>query len=163
MKIYTEAAICRVLGIKKSELNAMIRTGAIRSGITPGGLFKLEETAREIIATYGKHGQESEIPDYATERARLMRAKRKSEEYDLGLKRGDLHKTEDIEEALSQVLVSFKAKISAIPSRAAPQVAKMESSADVFDFLKKLTDEALEELSDFDNITGADGRPDDEQ
>jgi hypothetical protein len=48
-------------------------------------------------------------------------------------------------------VVRFKSKIRAIPNRAAPQAAQMNKSAEIFDLLKKLTDEALEELSDFDD------------
>jgi phage terminase Nu1 subunit (DNA packaging protein) len=151
MRLYTEAAICRTLGVTQSQLRAWVRSGAIQQGITSGGLFRLEETAREIIAACQKQGTKEETLDYATERAKLMRAKRQEQELELGVKRGQLHRTEDIEYILTKTVVRFKSKIRAIPNRAAPQAAQMNKSAEIFDLLKKLTDEALEELSDFDD------------
>ena len=70
----------------------------------------------------------------------------------LSLAADELHRTEDIEIILSKMLVAFKARIDAIPAKAAPVVAKMTDNADVFDKLKELTDEALRDLSDFDLV-----------
>ena len=150
MRLHTEAAICRDLGLSKTALRAYIKSGIIKEGKTDKGLFVLETTAREIIAA--ERNKDQKPPDYTTERAKLMRAKRKNEEYELRVKQGELHRTEDIEEVAARILVGFKSRITAIPSRAAPQVAKMDDTTEIFDFLKKLTDEALEELSNFDTV-----------
>ncbi|MCC8356275.1 MAG: hypothetical protein LJU34_00205, partial [Oscillospiraceae bacterium] len=139
---------------------ARATSGAVKKGRTEGGLYLLEETAREVIEAY-RDGGAVDAPDYMTERARLMEIKRKSEEYDLGVKQGQLHRTEDIEAALTKTLVSFRAQIEGIPTKAAPQAAKIKNSTAIFDLLKTMTDEALEVLSDLGDITdaknGADG------
>lgn len=152
MKLYTSAAVGRLLGMSEKEVRALTAAGVIREGHTGTGLYKLEETAREIIANYKKPEDERENVDYMAERAKLMRIKRMSEEYNLQVRKGQLVEMDEAELVLSKVLVSFKARLSAIPSRAAPQVATMNNSADVFDLLKQMIEEALEEMSDIDKV-----------
>lgn len=152
-QLYTSAAIARTLGITEKEVKALTKTGVIRKGVTNQGLYDLGETAREILANYKKPEDERENVDYTAERAKLMRIKRKDAEYNLQLRKGELHQSEEVEMILSKMIVSFKARLSAIPSRAAPQVAKITDVADIFDLLKKLIDEALTELSDFEKLS----------
>lgn len=75
MRLYTEAALCRALGISKNVLRAYVKSGAVREGKTERGLFILEIAAREIIAE--ERRKEHEVPDYATERAKLGQMSRK--------------------------------------------------------------------------------------
>ena len=154
MKVYTSAAVAKKLGITKREVEEMTACGVIRDGRYNEKLYKMEETARELIAEYRKPEEKRETVDYTTERAKLMRIKRLNEEFDLQLRERELHRTEDIEMILSKMIVAFKARIDAIPAKAAPVVAKMTDSADVFDKIKELTDEALRDLSDFDLVFG---------
>lgn len=152
MKYYTAKALGRVLGMGEDEITALTRRGAIRDGLTDKGLYTLEEAAREIIAAMRRPEERGKSADYTAERARLMRVRRQSAEYDLGLREKELHRTEEIELVVSKILVSFKAKIRSIPSRLAPQCAKLTGKEEIFDLLKQVTDEALEELSDIDAI-----------
>lgn len=150
MKYYTAKALGRVLGIGEDRVTAFVRSGVIREGLTPRG-FLLEESAREIIGAMEKPEEKGENADYSTERARLMRVKRKNAEHDLALRERDLHTSEDIELVMARILVSFKAKIRAIPARVAPQCAKMGNQEDIFDLLKAVTDETLTELAELEN------------
>lgn len=152
MKYYTARALGRVLGIGEDEVAELTRRGVIREGLAENGLFTLEESAREIISALKQDGARDQSADYAAERARMMRAKRQSAEYDLELREKHLHRTEDIETVITKILVGFKAKIRAIPSKMAAQCAKLTSREEIFSFLKKVTDEALLELSDLDNL-----------
>jgi hypothetical protein len=152
MKYYTAKALGRVLGIGEDRVNTLARAGVIREGRADNGLFTLEESAREVIASMEKQGEARESADYATERARLMRVKRKNAEHDLSIREKDLHTTEDIELVIARILTSFKAKIRSIPARVAPQCAKINSQEDIFDLLKQVTDEALQELSDLGGL-----------
>ena len=124
----------------------------IREGRKENGLYDIEGAAREIIAAMRKDGKVEESADYLTERARLMRVKRRNAEYELGLKEKELHTTEDIELMLSRILTNFRSKIRALPARLAPQCAKLEGREEVHEVLKRATDEALEELADLDAL-----------
>lgn len=152
MELYTTAAIARALGMTEREIKSLTKTGIIREGHTGKGLYLLEETAREILENYRRPEDERENVDYMTERAKLMRIKRLNEEYDFNLRKGTMHTSEDINLLLSKMIVSFRARLTAIPAKAAPRAAKLTDSADVFDLLKDLIDEALTELSEFDTI-----------
>lgn len=155
MKYYKAAALGRVLGLGEDEIKAMTRRGTIREGYAGGDLYILEVSAREIIAGLKKPEERRRTADYTSERAQLMRLRRQRAEYDLALREKDLHLTEDIEQAILRTLTGFKAKIRAIPSRMAAQCAKLTSKEDIFDLLKQVTDEALTELADLNNIFDA--------
>lgn len=152
MKYYTAKALGRVLGMGEDEITGLTQRGVIQTGLADNGLYTIEEAAREIIAAMKQPGEWQKSADYTMERARLMRARRQSAEYDLGLREKELHRTEDIELVISKILVSFKAKIRSIPSRVAPQCAKLTGREEIFDLLKQVTDEALQELSDIDAL-----------
>lgn len=152
MKYYTAAALGRVLGIGESEIKALTRRGMIKKGVAENGLYDIEQAAREIIAMLRDPEARKQSADYQAERARFMRLKRQGAEYDLSLREGTLHRTEDLELAISKMLVSFKSRVRSIPARVSPQAAKMTSQEDIFDLLKQVTDEVLQELSDIDTI-----------
>lgn len=150
MRYYTAKALGRVLGLGEDEIITMTKRGVIKKGLADSGLYTIEETAREVIAALKKPDDRWQSADYTSERARLMRVRRQSAEHDLKLKEKELHQTEEIELVISKVLVSFKAKIRSLPARIAPQCAKLTSREAIFDLLKQVTDEALQELSDID-------------
>lgn len=152
MRYYTAKALGRVLGIGDGEITDMTLRGQIREGLAVNGLYTLEEAAREIIAAMKQPEERERNADYTSERARLMRVRRKSAEYDLGLREKELHRTDEIELLISKILTGFKAKIRSIPARLAPQCAKLSNKEEIFDLIKQVTDEALEELSDLDAV-----------
>ena len=151
MKYYTAKALGRVLGMGADEITTLTKRGIIKKGVAENGLYTLEESAREIIAGLSKP-EDRRAADYATERARLMRARRQSAEHDLALMEKELHTSEDVERTLSLLLAAFKAKVRAIPSRMAPQCAKLKSKEEIFDLLKAATDETLQELASIETL-----------
>ena len=119
------------------------------------GLYDLIDTNRRYINYLRKRNPESETAvDYNTERALLVRAKRKNEEYELQLKENKLHAAEDIEAVMTDMLVNFKSRLMAIPSKLAPVLSKKTDKAEIFALLKDHIDEALMELSDFKTTFG---------
>jgi len=81
-----------------------------------------------------------------------MRAKRQNEEFDLNLKAGKLHESEEIELVMNSMLMNFRSRLMAIPTKAAPVLAEKTNKAEINDYLTKQIKEALEELSDFDTM-----------
>lgn len=158
MKLYKRAAIARVLGMEENEIRALVAAGKIKRGITTQGLFRLEETAQEVIAAFRGGKAEQDIPDLKTEKARLARIQVENAQIELDMRRGELHRADDIEYMISKILVNFKSRVRAIPSKAAPILVKIESPEEVADILTKLTNETLEELSDLDGVLGEEHR-----
>ena len=156
MKYYTAKALGRVLGMGAGEIVTLTKRGVIKKGIADNGLYVLEDAAREIIASM-KRPEERKAADYATERASFMRARRQSAEHDLKLMERELHTSEDIERTLSRMLAAFKAKVRALPTRMAPQCAKLQKQEEIFDLLKAAADETLQELSGIETLFSEEG------
>lgn len=152
MKLYTAAALGRALGLSEEAVRAMTRQGAICAGRTENGLYLLERSAREIITALKKTEAGERPISYEDEKAKLMKIKRESAEYDLELKKRELHTTEDIELTVTAILTRFRSKIRALPARLAPQCAITNDKQEIYELLKKATDETLEELSDLESL-----------
>ena len=100
--------------------------------------------------------------DYNTERAKLARAKREKEELELDLKRREVIQAADVEKVMVEMLLRFRQKIRNIPVKQSPALAVETDQMEIFLALKRATDEALEELADFDGLLAEmeEGKPD---
>lgn len=125
------------------------------------GLYDLQTVTVQYINFLRQKNPEAEDKvDYNTERAKLVRAKRESEELELLVRKNELHTTEDIEKALTDMLVNFRTKLMAVPAKLSPIMAKKKDQTEIFRLLKEAIDETLEELSDFDKICNDEGKED---
>ena len=148
LKLYDVKAVARFLDVSERRVR-QLRDEKVIAEVRPG-LYDLIDTNRRYINYLRKRNPESETTvDYNTERALLVRAKRKNEEYELQLKENRLHASEDIEAVMKDMLVNFKARLMAIPAKLAPVLCKKTDRAEIFKLLKEHIDEALQELSDF--------------
>lgn len=145
--------IARTLGISERRVRQLRQKGVFHSN--DAGNYPLDETVRAYIAflTKGDDGSgNSAALELTRERALLMKAKREDQEYDLALKRGDMHKSEEIRQVMSAVFGNFRSRLLSIPAKASPVVAVKSNKADIYQYLKELVDEALNELADFDKL-----------
>lgn len=117
------------------------------------GLYDLPTVTVQYINFLRQKNPEAEDKvDYNTERAKLVRAKRESQELELQVRKNELHTTEDVEKALTDMLVNFRTKLMAIPAKLSPIMAKKKDQTEIFKLMKAAIDETLEELADFDKI-----------
>lgn len=148
MKLYDTKAVARFLDITERRVR-QLRSDGVIAEILPG-LYDLLDTNRRYINYLRKRNPESgEAIDYNTERAKLVRAKRKKEEYELMVRENQLHAAEDIKTVMTNMLVNFKSRLMAIPSKLAPVLCKKTDRSEIFSLVKDQIDEALMELSDF--------------
>ena len=150
MTVYTEKGLADALGLGISDIRSFEKSGVIRKN---GNCYILKDCAKNII-NYYRNTQSGEYADYQNERALLARVKRKNAEMDLELRQKKLHTSEDVEFLVTQMLINFKSKLSALPSKLTPQLSKMQDSTEIYDLLKKSIDETLTELSDYDMLFG---------
>ena len=151
MKMYTAAAVARRLDMTERNVR-MLRDKGVLTEYKPG-LYDLQTVTVQYINFLRKKNPEAEDKvDYNTERAKLVRAKRESEELELQVRKNELHTTEDIEKALTDMLVNFRTKLMAIPAKLSPIMAKKKDQTEIFKLMKTAIDETLEELADFDKI-----------
>ncbi len=156
MKLYDAKAVARFLDLTERRVR-QLRDEKIINEAAPG-LYDLRETNHKYINYLRKRNPESEDNiDYNTERAKLIRAKRQSEEFDLHLKEGKLHESEVIETVMKDMLVNFKSRLMSIPAKLSPVLAKKTDRAEIFKIIKAQIDEALCELSDFETVFGERG------
>lgn len=152
MRLYTAAAIARALDMTEKNVRDLREKGVLTE--KRPGLYDLTEATHGYINFLRQSDNAETRPDYKTERARLVKAKREAEELELKLKRGELHRSEDIEAVMTDMLLRFKSRMMALPAKLSPILAKKSDPAEVFKLIKKGVDEALEELADFDEAFG---------
>lgn len=159
MKLYDAKAVARFLDMTERRVR-QLRDEKVIDEAAPG-LYNLQETNRKYINYLRKRNPENdESIDYNTERAKLIRAKRQNEEFDLHLKEGRLHEAVEIETVMKDMLVNFKSRLMSIPAKLSPVLVKKTDRAEIFKIIKAQVDEALNELSDFETVFGE--RNDDE-
>lgn len=158
MKLYDVKAVARFLDISERRVRQLKDENVIQEYKGMSGLYDLVPTIHSYINYLRKRNPESEENiDYNTERAKLVKAKRLNEEYDLRVKEGDLHTSADIENVMSNMLINFKSRLMAIPAKLSPILSKKTDKAEISKILKGAVDEALNELSDFERIFGNGG------
>lgn len=86
--------------------------------------------------------------NYEVERTRLTKAQADKQELDLAARRGELVDVSDVRKHWQQMVFAAKAKLLAIPVKAAPAVITAQSTAEVFELLTAMIREALDELSE---------------
>lgn len=163
MKLYDAKAVARFLDLTERRVR-QLRDDGVVSEVRPG-LYDLAETNRRYINYLRARNPDSaEQLDYNTERAKLVRAKRLNEEFDLKIKENQLHSTEDVEQVLTTMLISFKGRIMSIPAKLSPILSKKTDKAEIHKILRQAVEEALNELADFNTLFGEmEGAADDEE
>ena len=114
------------------------------------GLYEPFENIRHYIGYIsGREGADGAL-SLAEEKAKLMRVRRESAELELEEKRGNYHRTEEVEAVCAGILLNFRAKLLSMPTTLAQQLADMKDPADVDALLDREIREALEELADME-------------
>ena len=87
---------------------------------------------------------------YDEARTRKVNAEAEIAELELAKVRNQLVLVEDVVKAWTDTLANLKAKLTSIPSKAAPMVASESEAGIIQSMLSDLMNEALEELSNYD-------------
>ena len=145
MKLYDKNAVAKFLDMTPKNVERLTQKGILQT--KQGNLYALAETNRAYIKYLTQ-----EVVDLNEERAKLTKTKRLNEELDLAVKKGELHKSEDIEKVMTAMLINFKSRLSAIPAEEADKLAAMTDKAKIFLYLNDKIKEALNELSDFEGM-----------
>lgn len=151
MKLYDKNAVAKFLDMTPKNVQRLTEKGILQT--KQGGLYSLAEATHAYIKYLRDRNPENEENiDLNEERAKLTKAKRLNEELDLSVKKGELHKAEDIEKIMSATLINFKSRLSAIPAEEAEKLANMTDKAKIFIYLNGRIKEALAELSNFEKV-----------
>lgn len=151
MKLYDKNAVAKFLDMTPKNVERLTDKGVLKT-IGETKLYSLAEANHAYIGYLRDRSTETGAADLNEEKAKLTKAKRIKEELDLALKRGELHKAEDVKKIMSSMLVNFKSRLSAIPAEEADKLATMTDKAKIFLYLNSKIKEALAELSDFEEM-----------
>lgn len=152
--IVSSKVIATILGVTTRRVQQMSQEGIIEKY---GTKYKLIPTMQRYIK-YLKTSKEAtdndnHRVDYEAEHARLEKAKREKAELQLALMKGKSHLAADIERELTKMLMSFRARILAMPTKLAPRVAPILDINKVESIIRSEINIALKELSDYDPKT----------
>lgn len=150
MKLYTSTVVAQWLNISDSRVRQLRRQGVLVEARP--GLYNLKDCVHRYVEYIKKDGTPEEAVDYNTERAKLAKAKREKEELELELRRREVIPAAEVEKVMAAMLLRFRQKIRNIPVKQSPGLAVETNQTEIFMTLKRATDEALEELSDFDSL-----------
>ena len=150
------AVLGDMFGVTDRRIRQMAEEGTVVRAAK--GRYKLVESIKNYLLTLklaaegiGVDLADGEI-NFDEEKALHERVKRHISELKLQVMKGELHKAEDVQIVMMDMLVAFKTKIMSIPSKVAPILENREV-AFIKERLTKEVIEALNELKDYDPKT----------
>lgn len=148
-----------LLGYTRQRVNQLAKEGVLFK-LAPGR-FPLAENIKKYLE-FVKYGQRSDDEEeaeaqYLEEKALHEKAKREMAELKLAKLRNQLHDAEDIELVLTNMLVTFRNRILAIPQKLAPKIIGADNLAEISEAINEELLEALTELSEYDPVMFAGG------
>lgn len=91
---------------------------------------------------------DAETDDIGTSKARLIKARARMAELEADQLEGKLLDRAEVEQGWKTIVLNMRAKLMAIPTRAAPQLVTMPTIAQAAALLERLVSEALNELAE---------------
>ena len=144
MTLYTSKVVAQWLCLTERRVRQLRDEGVIVEA-SPG-LYELQPTVARYITYIGGAGKET----LTNERMKLTRAKREAAELENELRKGEVHRTEDIERGIKSMFLNIRIRFLALPAKLSPTLATMGGNqTGIFDELKQAIDEILEEMSDY--------------
>ena len=150
----TAGVLGGILGVSERRIRGLAQEGIFVKASQ--GRYKLKESMHNYVLNLrvandaGKTIQsdlEDEL-DLNTEKAKHERIKRHMSELKLALMKGEVHKSNDVEAVMMDMLVRFKTKIISLPSKLTPQLVDRDKSY-ILNALTEELNQVLEELSSY--------------
>lgn len=144
MTLYTSKVVAQWLCLTERRVRQLRDEGVIVEARP--GLYELQPTVARYITYIGGAGKET----LTNERMKLTRAKREAAELENELRKGEVHRTEDIERGIKSMFLNIRSRFLALPAKLSPTLATMGGNqTGIFDELKQAIDEILEKMSDY--------------
>ena len=144
MTLYTSKVVAQWLCLTERRVRQLRDEGVIVEARP--GLYELQPTVARYITYISGAGKET----LTNERMKLTRAKREAAELENELRKGEVHRTEDIERGIKSMFLNIRSRFLALPAKLSPTLATMGGNqTGIFDELKQAIDEILEEMSDY--------------
>ena len=141
-----------IWGITDRRVRQLVNEGVIET--VGRGKYDLFDCTRRYC-TYlraiadASDGKKAAKLNYDDEHAIHEKVKRETAELQLKVMRGELHRGNDVETIMTDMITRAKTKLLGIPSKAAPLVMGYNNTTKIESILQQQIDEALMELSDY--------------
>ncbi|WP_139243408.1 hypothetical protein [Anaerocolumna xylanovorans] len=147
------AVLGNIFGVTDRRIRQMAEEGIISRAAK--GRYNLVESLKNYILSLklavdsnNEENPDGEL-DIDEEKALHERVKRHISELKLQTMKGELHKAQDVEAVMSDMLSAFKTRMMNIPSKVAP-VLEDRDAGYIKDKLTEEVNDALNELKDYD-------------
>jgi phage terminase Nu1 subunit (DNA packaging protein) len=142
----------KIIGVSDRRIRQLADEGILTK--VSSGRYSLQESLHSYIlnlrvandADRGQKELEDKL-DYALEKAMHERVKRHMSELQYALMKGNVHRAEDVEAVMTNMLTNFKTKILNLPSKLTPLLVNRSDKKYILELLTDEFGEALEELS----------------
>ena len=135
MTLYTSKVVAQWLCLTERRVRQLRDEGVIVEARP--GLYELQPTVARYITYIGGAGKET----LTNERMKLTRAKREAAELENELRKGEVHRTEDIERGIKSMFLNIRSRFLALPAKLSPTLATMGGNqTGIFDELKQAID-----------------------
>lgn len=151
MTLYNVRVIAHLLDLTETRVRQLRDEGILTETIP--GHYPLVGTVQAYVK-YLRRGNSSkeEYADQRKEQALLTKAKREHAELDLEIRKNQVHYGEDVEKICLQLLLNFRQRLLAVPSKTAPILSQKTDPNDIQEILSREVQEVLEEISDLQHI-----------
>lgn len=158
MKLYTSNVVADWLAVTPRRVRQLRDEGVLVEKAS--GLYDLKASVVRYISYLRRGSGNTNLTD---ERAMLTRAKREAADMENEERRGNLHRTQDIEKGLAALCLNMRGRFSGLPAKLSGELSQMGGNqAGIHDKLKAAIDETLEELSHFNVAFAVRGGEDEE-
>lgn len=140
------------LGITDRHVRRLVEDGIIQT--VSRGKYDLQDCVRKYLLYIRQQNQSSKSDkevklDYDIEHAKHEKIKREKAELQFRVMKGELHRAEDVEMIMTDMIANARTKLLGIPSKAAALVVGYTEIPKVQSILQKIIYEVLEELSNY--------------
>jgi len=140
--------IAKLLDLSERRVQQLSREGVIPKATR--GQYDLSGSVRGYVRYLRDQAVKAQAgaPDYASERARFIRARADLAEMEAEEKRGSVLAAEDVEEAWIAVLALLRTRLIALPDRLAPVVHQQPTVAETRSQIRAAIREVLDDLAE---------------
>jgi len=140
--------IAKLLDLSERRVQQLGREGVIPKATR--GQYDLIGSVRGYVRYLRDQAAKAQAgaPDYASERARFIRARADLAEMEAEERRGSVIAAEDVEEAWIAVLALLRTRMLALPDRLAPIVHQQTTVADTRSQIRAAIREVLDDLAE---------------
>lgn len=143
----TQAEFAKHMGVTQQAISKLVQKDVLPKG---GTMDEWRHAyVRHLIDLASGHLSEDGELDITEERALLARAQRLKIEIETEKLRGSLVTAAQVEQVWTAHIAAARAKLLALPTKAAPQVLALKNRTDVEGLLKAIVHEALAELAEY--------------